>query len=297
MADRGTTEVGFIGLGLMGSAIAGRLAAEHRLRVWNRTPARAAPVVAAGAVLATSARDVFRSCRTVIVMVSDARAITEILDGAHDDVAGVTLVQMSTIAPHESVALARRIARAGGRYVEAPVSGSRAPALRGELIGMLAGEAAAVEEAAAVLAPACARIVRCGAPPSATLMKLAVNTFLITLVTGLAEAFHFADAHDLPRAELEEILDAGPMASFVSRGKARAIVTGDFTPHAAIADVRKNAELVVAAAQRRGIVAPLVHASAQLYAEADDAGYGGSDMAAVITAICARSARVRQDGS
>ncbi|WP_109209758.1 MULTISPECIES: NAD(P)-dependent oxidoreductase [Microbacterium] len=285
--------IGFVGLGLMGSAIASRLLTEHPLLVWNRTPAAAAPLASAGAVVAGSAAEVFAACETVFVMVADERAIDEILGTA--DVGGTTLVQMSTVSPAYSKALAQRIAAAGGWFVEAPVSGSRQPALEGKLIGMLAGDGAVLDRIEPLLAPVCATVVRCGTPPQAMEMKLAVNTFLITLVTGLAESFHFAETHGLDIRVLQQVLDAGPMASFVSRAKADALVSGDFTPQAAIPDVLKNARLVVASARQRRTAATLMEASAELYAEALALGHAGDDMAAVIAAYRGRTSAMTRE--
>ena len=287
---------GFIGLGLMGSAIASRILTTHPLTVWNRTASATVPLAEAGATVASSAADVFASCRTVILMVTDGQAIDDVLSFDESQLRERTLVQMSTVTPAYSEELAARVAAAGGRYVEAPVSGSRQPALNGQLIAMLAGDDDdSMDKAAALLEPACAMVVRCGRPPQAMRMKLAVNTFLITLVTGLAESFHFAEEHGLPADVLAEVLDAGPMASFVSRAKANALVHGDFSPQAAIPDVLKNARLVVDAADGRRIAAPLMRESAQLYAEALELGHADEDMAAVIAAFRARTHRQRSD--
>lgn len=287
-----TAPIGFIGLGLMGSAIASRLLTEHSLLVWNRTAAAAAPLAEAGAAVASSAAEVFAACRTVFLVVTDGQAIDDIL---HDvDLADTTLVQMSTVTPGYSEALAARVAAAGGRFVEAPVSGSRQPALSGDLIGMLAGEDAVLDEVEPLLAPVCANVVMCGTPPQAMQMKLAVNTFLITVVTGLAESFHFAETHGLDSTLLQGILDAGPMASFVSRAKSAALVSGDFTPQAAIPDVLKNARLVVESAREHRSTATLMDACAQLYAQTLALGHDTEDMAAVISAYRARTADLNQ---
>ncbi|MEI9850783.1 MAG: NAD-binding protein [Sphingomonas sp.] len=136
----------------------------------------------------------------------------------------------------------------------------------------------------------CRETFRCGAVPGALTMKLAVNSFLITMVTGLAEAAHFADRQRLDMATFRAVLDAGPMASSVSRSKVAKLVDGDFEVQAAIGDVLKNARLVVDAARAGRIAAPLLDASEALYAEAAALGHGGRDMAAVIRAIEARTA-------
>ncbi|WP_433797660.1 NAD-binding protein [Actinoplanes sp. CA-252034] len=141
-----------------------------------------------------------------------------------------------------------------------------------------------------LLRPMCREIVRCGDVPGALLMKLAVNTFLISMVTGLAEAFHFAERHGLDRSTLLTALDAGPMASTVSRVKGRKLRDRDFDVQAATRDVLYNSELVVAAARQAGFASPLLDVCRALYAETDRAGHGGEDMAAVIRALEARSA-------
>ena len=93
--------------------------------------------------------------------------------------------------------------------VEAPVSGSRTPAENGELVAMLAGDPDAVAEVRPLLAPMCRQTFLCGAVPGALHMKLAVNLYLITMVTGLAEAAHFAGQHGLDLERFVAVLDAG----------------------------------------------------------------------------------------
>ncbi len=126
-------------------------------------------------------------------------------------------------------------------------------------------------------------------------MKFAVNTFLITMVTGLAEAVHFAAEHRLDMERLLAVLDAGPMASSVSRIKSRKMIERDFRSQAAISDVLKNNRLIADAAGKAGIAAPLLLGCMALYGEAEALGYGRSDMAAVMVAIEARSRWVQSN--
>src|SRR3546814_9904121 len=101
---------------------------------------------------------------------------------------------------------------------------------------MLAGESAAIEAVRPLLRPMCRETVVCGPVPTALLMKLSVNLFLITMVTGLAEAVHFADRHGLDMQRFLAVLDAGPMASSVSRAKGLKLVARDFAVQATISD-------------------------------------------------------------
>jgi 3-hydroxyisobutyrate dehydrogenase len=206
-------------------------------------------------------------------------------------VAGRTLVHMGTTAPDYSRALESDVLSAGGAYVEAPVSGSRVPAEAGELVAMLAGAAETVETVQPLLQPLCRDAIVCGAVPNALLMKLAVNIFLISTVTGLAEAANFAASHGLDMQLFKRIADGGQMASGISRLKSAKLAEGDFSPQAAISDVLKNNQLVVEAARRLGIASPLLDVCRALYAETEEMGLGGLDMAAVIKAIAARAAK------
>jgi 3-hydroxyisobutyrate dehydrogenase len=201
-------------------------------------------------------------------------------------------VQMGTTSPEYSGHLASDVRAAGGAYVEAPVSGSRIPAETGQLVGMLAGDEAAVATIRPLLAPVCQETFVCGEAPGALLTKLAVNLFLITMVTGLAEAFHFADRHELDLALFRAVLDAGPMASGVSRVKIGKLVAEDFAVQAGLADVLMNNRLIAEAARRAGIASPLLDACHALFGESVALGHGASDMVAVLHAIEARDEEV-----
>ncbi|MFE6520793.1 NAD(P)-dependent oxidoreductase [Streptomyces sp. NPDC057794] len=289
-------DVGFIGLGVMGQPMALNLArAGTRLVVWNRTPERCALLRAAGAEVAASAAEVLERSGTVFLMLADEAAVDAVLGRGGTDaaarLAGRTLVHMGTTSAAYSRALQDDVRAAGGRYVEAPVSGSRVPAERGELVGMLAGDDDAVAAVRPLLAPMCRETFACGAVPGALLMKFSVNLFLITQVTGLAEAFHFADRHGVDQRLLRDVLDAGPMASAVSRGKAPKLLERDFTVQAAAADVLKNNRLIAEAARAADLASPLLDVCHTLYEETVAGGHGAEDMVAVVRALEARTGR------
>ncbi|GHB75181.1 6-phosphogluconate dehydrogenase [Streptomyces viridiviolaceus] len=289
--------VGFVGLGVMGQPMALNLArAGTPLVVWNRTPSRCAPLRSAGAQVAAHVAEVFDRAETVILMLADEAAVDAVLGRGTQDfaarVAGHTVVHMGTTSAEYSGRLQDDVRAAGGQYVEAPVSGSRVPAERGELVGMLAGDEDAVEAVRPLLGPMCRETFACGAVPGALLMKFSVNLFLITLVTGLTEAFHFADRHGLDRRLLQDVLDAGPMASAVSRMKAPKLLARDFTVQAAAADVLKNNRLIARSAREADLASPLLDVCHTLYGEAVAQGHGDEDMVAVLHALEARTAQL-----
>jgi 3-hydroxyisobutyrate dehydrogenase len=135
----------------------------------------------------------------------------------------------------------------------------------------------------------CAAVFDCGTPPNALLTKFAVNLYMICMVTGLAEAYHFAESHGVDPTLLDRILDAGPMASAVSRAKSAKLAHQDFDVQAGLADVHKNTGLIAQAARTRGIASPMLDACHALYGDAVALGHPTEDMAAVIHAIRART--------
>jgi len=286
--------IGFIGLGVMGQPMALNLArAGTPLVVWNRTGARCEPLRALGAQVADNPAEVFRRCRIVILMMIDGATMDSVLGRGSPqfdkNVADHIVVHMGTTSAEYSRDLEAEVRAAGGRYVEAPVSGSRKPAEAGQLVAMLAGSEDSLAEVAPILKPMCHQAFVCGDVPTALLMKLSVNLFLITMVTGLAEAAHFAGKHNLDMQKFVAILDAGPMASGVSRVKAAKLAARDFEVQASIVDVLKNNRLVAEAARAATIASPLLDACHALYGETVALGYGQEDMVAVVRAIEARS--------
>jgi 3-hydroxyisobutyrate dehydrogenase len=195
------------------------------------------------------------------------------------------VVHMGTTSAGYSRGLEADIRAAGGRYVEAPVSGSRKPAEAGELVAMLAGEQSAIEHVRPRLRPMCGETFVCGPVPAALLMKLSVNLFLITMVSGLAEAVHFGRRHGLNMQQFLAVLGASPMASSVSRVKAPKLVERDFAVQASISDVLYNSRLIVEAAREAGIASPLLDLCHTLYGETAALALGSADMVAVIRAI------------
>ncbi len=285
--------LGFIGLGVMGTPMASHLArAGHAVLGWSRSGRNHAAARAAGIEVREQLHDVFAACETLILMLANDDAIDSVLDrqgsAFGERVRGRLLINMGTSSAAYSQALGEQIRAAGGRYVEAPVSGSRVQAEAAQLVILLAGTDADLAVAAPLLAPMGRQTVCCGSVPSALRMKLAVNLYLITLVTGLAEAVHFAEAHGIELERFAQVLNAGPMASEVSRIKLDKMARGDFAVQASITDVHKNSALVAAAAREAGMHAPLIEASDALFAQAEHAGLGALDMAAVLEVVRAR---------
>lgn len=261
--------------------------------VWNRSAARLEPFRALGVPVAATAADLFKQTRVVILMLATEAALDDVLErgrppfSAH--VRGRLLINMSSTAPDYSAALAADVRAAGGRFVEAPVTGSRRPAETATLVAMVAGAPADVDEARPLLAPMCRAAVPCGPVPGGLLMKLSINTFMLTMLTGLAEAAHFAARHGIDLEQFLTVLEASPLVSDAARVKGRKLAARDFSVQAFATDAFRNQALILAAAARAGVATPMLAQVHTLYAEMIAEGDGELDMIGVVRALEARS--------
>jgi 3-hydroxyisobutyrate dehydrogenase len=283
-------EAAFLGLGLMGEPMAANLQRRMAgLVVWNRSAAAADRLRQDGAIVASSARNALRSASLIFLMLGNSDAVNEVLEceteAFSDNVRGRVVVNMGTVAPDYSLALSRAIDLAGGHYVECPVSGSRNVAVAGKLVAMIAGPEQVIEKVMPLVRLLTSDIYLCGDIPGALRSKLAVNLFLITMVTGLAEAMNFAVSQGVDTELFRRILDAGPMASVVSSGKLEKLVSGDMEAQAALRDVEFIARLIRAEAEKSSVATPMLDGCQALLENAIEMGEGHLDMVAVIRAI------------
>ncbi|PST19832.1 2-hydroxy-3-oxopropionate reductase [Rhizobium sp. JAB6] len=292
-------EIGFVGLGVMGQPMALNLAkAGTRLVVWNRSPTAADPLRQAGAAVAASVEEVFKRARIVILMLVNQTVLDEVLRRGTADfaklVSGRIVVSMGSNPPDYSRGLAADILAVGGRYVEAPISGSRKPAETAQLVALLGGDAETVAEVRPLLAPMCRETILCGPVGNALLMKLAVNLYLCTMLAGLAEAAHFAESNGLDLQTFQAAIDAGPIASDLTRVKIPKLVARDFSVQAATADAFNSTKLISVAARAANMASPVLDLCRTLYGESVELGNGRLDMISVVAAIEARTEALRR---
>ncbi|KAM3442399.1 hypothetical protein MY4824_000993 [Beauveria thailandica] len=276
--------VGFMGLGFMGTPMALNLAKKFPLTVWNRSAAKYEPFRSTSATIADSPAAVLRRSDVVFTMLFNEAAYRAVLnqDGFTDALRGKTIINTSSVSVAFSQSLDEQVRRAGGRFLEMPVSGSRVPAEQGQLVGMLAGDGDEARRVAPLLEPITKAAVYCGSAIGSGLRtKFATNLFLITMTAGLAEAMNLARAQGIDVAAFGRVLDAGPMASAYSRLKVAKMMAEDWSPQAAVADCYNLTELVQEAAGEAGAQTPLMTVCNALYKEAVERGFGGDDMIAI----------------
>lgn len=279
--------LGFAGLGIMGAPMAlNLLRGGHELAVWNRTPAACEPLVAEGATRAPSPAALAASCDVTFAMLADPAAalavacgpggIAEGLDG------GRGYVDMSTVDPGTSAGIAAAVTRSGGRFLEAPVSGSRQPAEQGRLVIMAAGDRSLYDESGPLLDLMGKDRLYLGEAGRAARLKLVVNQVMGGMMASLAEGLVLARAAGLEPADLLTVLDAGALANPMFRGKGPRMLAGDFAVAFPLRHMAKDLRLAREAAAQADLGQPVAEAAHEAFARALAAGDGDLDFSAVL---------------
>ena len=281
------THVALLGLGLMGTGMARRLlAAGFRLTVYNRTVAKAAPLVAAGAKLAASPRAAAHGAHVLISMVSDVPASRSLWLGETGALAaaapGAVLVECSTVTVAWALELAGAARARGLELLDAPVTGSRNQAAAGELNFLVGGTEATLEKIRPVLAAMSKSIVRLGPVSSGTMFKLVNNFMNGVQIAALAEALAMIERNGLDRAKAVELLVNGSAGSPMVKALAARMVDSDYQPNFPLRLMAKDLTYAWGEGNRNALDLTTAAAALEVFQRAIDAGYGEKDIAAVI---------------
>jgi 3-hydroxyisobutyrate dehydrogenase len=293
--DRGAAAAGarpavaVLGTGIMGSAMARNLAAAGLpTTVWDRSAQAAAPLADAGAVLAAAPDDAVRDAHVVITMLPTAEVVESVMFAGHVTqrlVKGAVWAQMGTIGVTATTGIASRLSqhRPDVLFVDAPVSGSKDPAERGQLLILASGPA----EAETMVAPAFSAIGRktvwLGQAGRGSQMKLIVNAYMSILIEGVAEALQLASDLGIDTAALAQAIEGGPLDAPIADAKLHKMQAGDYAPEFPLQWALKDVNLAIAAAGSDRL--PLLEALSRQWGEAVDAGHGRQDVSAARLAL------------
>ena len=279
--------IGIAGLGRMGEAIGLRLIeCGHELWVWNRTADKTKPLIDAGAKLAASPAALAADVETIITIVTNADAIAAIYDGAQGVLAaylqGKLVIEMSTVQPHDEIALAAKISSKNAAFVECPVGGTTGPARQGKLLGLAGGSDADVERARPLLDQMCRRVAHVGPVGSGASMKLAINLPLLVAYQALGEAFVLCRHLGMNTTALMELFadTSGAPNILKTRGPAIASALAGEPPGSPAFDIdsiRKDLRTMLAEAKQRGAELPLVASTLGIFDDAAREGWGDRD--------------------
>jgi 3-hydroxyisobutyrate dehydrogenase-like beta-hydroxyacid dehydrogenase len=282
--------VGFLGLGIMGGPMAANLRrGGHDVVVWNRSPDKCGPLVALGARRAESPAAVVDAAGVTFAMLADPHAAERVVFGRDGVLAGMTggkgYVDMSTVDEATSGLIAGAVTEAGGRFLEAPVSGTKKPAEDGTLIILCAGDAELYGEVGPLLDLMGKKRVFLGGVGRAARMKLVVNMIMGGMMTAFCEGLALADRGGIAAADLLDVLAAGALANPMFAVKGDQIRRGAFTPAFPLKHMQKDLRL---AAELGDILAqslPVAEAANEVFEDALAAGLGDEDFCAVYKTV------------
>jgi len=281
--------VGLAGVGKMGSTVAQRLASlGHKVSVWNRSPARARPLLDAGLAWADSPEALARQCEVVISFLTDEAALQAVHLGPQGlfsgAVGGTVLIDMSTMPPACQQRMGERARQAGVAYLESPVGGSVGPAKDGKLMAFVGGDEAVLARARPLLDQMCKRVEWVGPHGAGSTMKLAVNLPLMVYWQTLGEALSLVEPLKLGPQRVIDILSdssGGPNMLKVRGGMIAQALAGTAGPQVTVdlATMRKDVRTMLAQGELQGRHMPLTTQTLQQLDRAAEQGLDAKDCA------------------
>ncbi len=279
-------KIGFMGLGIMGTPMAGNLLrAGYPVMVYNRSPEKAEPLVKQGAGLASNPEALAKAAEVVIAMVTGPEALDHLLWGANG--AGKALnankifINMSSVSPSYTRELAAQLAPTGVMFIDAPVSGTKKPAEDAALVILAGGPQDKVKELEPLLLAMGKKVVYCGPAGQGSMMKMFINLLLAIMMGGFAEVLNFGRLGGL---ELEAMLDtvySGAMNSPMFQVKAANMREKNYPPAFPFKHLAKDLKFLVDTAYELKAPVPLGQILLHLYNAGVAQGWGDEDISAI----------------
>jgi 3-hydroxyisobutyrate dehydrogenase-like beta-hydroxyacid dehydrogenase len=282
MSQKGADmDIAVLGLGRMGSALAGRLLdGGHQVTIWNRSKGKASQVVSAGAREAASVTDAVRDADVVITMLANDDAVRAVALGELRRSIGdqAVYVNTSTVSPALNSELAEAFS---GRFLALLVLGSPDSVRAGQAVYLAGDDGRIVDRLAPVMSSLSASIHRYHTPSMATSAKLASNLLLLSQIAALAESFAVGRSGGLSDDQLRELLGGSPMVAPGIKNRFEAVLTGPQDGWWTTVLGAKDAGLAINLAQAANVELPEAEAVKRLYDQAAASGFDHADIAAV----------------
>jgi 3-hydroxyisobutyrate dehydrogenase-like beta-hydroxyacid dehydrogenase len=275
--------VAFLGLGIMGHAMATNLAkAGHELTVWNRTPGKSVE----GATTATNPAEAAKGAEVVWICVSDTAAVEQVLFGSNGVESvladGMTVVDSSTISPSLERNFAERVRAKGAEYIDAPVTGSKIGAAEGKLVFIVGGKEDVIQKMDPLFAAMGKAIVHMGETGKGQTAKIGMNLMIALMYQGFAEALVLTSKLGLPPENLLQLVQQSMVRSGVTDYKAPFILKRDFTPNFPMRLMHKDIKLMLDAAHENRVKLPGLETVEEIYEIAAEEGMAELDYAATL---------------
>jgi 2-hydroxy-3-oxopropionate reductase len=282
--------VGFVGLGIMGAAMAGNLLeAEHELVVHNRTRTKAEQLAQHGARVAASPREVAQTSDVVITMLPGPPEVEEVvagegglLEGAAE---GSLIVDMSTSSPLLARQLASMARERGVRMLDGPVSGGDVGARDGTLSILVGGEDEDFERARPLFEVMGETVVYVGGAGAGQVVKACNQIVVALVIEAVAEALVLGSKAGVAPDRVVEVLSGGLASNRVLEVKGEKFLSHEFTPGGKVEYHRKDLGIALAAGREYGVTLPVTALVEQMFGVLEAKGRGGWDHSALLTLI------------
>lgn len=282
-----TQTIGWIGLGHMGTPMSANLIkAGFETYVYNRTIEKTKPLTDLGAKVCKSVEELASKVDVIFSMLSDDTAVSAIYDELlNSDIKDKLFINMSTNSVELSIELSRKIESKGGRYLEAPVSGSVKPATDGQLVILAAGNSEEdYNQATAYFEKLGKLSLFLGNPGLGVKAKLAINYYVSVLIEGLAETILFADKNGIDKETMMLIVNESACSSPMAKMKTASILQDNYPAAFPLKHMDKDVNLVV----KQGLKTKTSEAMVDAYKTAMNANLGDEDLMAVIKTLKAQ---------
>jgi len=286
MTSAPTPTIALLGTGTMGEPIGQNLIrAGFALRAWNRSSDKAKPLAEAGATVATSPAEAVDGAELVVTVLYDADAVAEVMQQARSGLkAGATWIQVSTVGVEGCQRLAELAAEYGLNFVDAPVLGTKQPAVEGKLVVLASGPDQARDRCQPVFEAIAARTLWVGSAGSGSKLKLVANAWVLAVVEGIAESLTLARELGLdPHLFLDAVAGGAMDAPYVQL-KGKSMIEGDFSPSFGVSGAAKDGGLILAAAEQAGVDMAITRAAKGFLDRAAAAGHADDDLSATYLA-------------
>ncbi len=277
-----------LGTGIMGAGVAGSLLrAGHHVTVWNRDPAKAAPLAAAGAALAPTPGDAVADADAVLTVLFDGDAVLDVMADAVDAMPDAAIwVQLSTIGLADIDRAAELAARHGVSFVDSPMLGTKTPAETGKLVLLVSGDQALIDRLAPVFEAISIRTVNAGPTiGAASALKLAANAWVQSVTALIGQSMALTKSLGLDPQLFLDAISGGAIDTPYAHIKGAAIIANEYPASFTIDGTIKDLGLIRTAARDAGVADDVLAAVEARFTEASRAGHGSDDMGAVYTAF------------
>ena len=280
--------IGVVGTGLMGSAIAHRLIERgFQIFLYNRTQERTTALVKKGAVQVEYPSDIGRKCDHVIISVTDGNAVKEILFGenglAYSKNRKLIVIDTSTVLPEDSIYCANLMKKKGYSIIQAPIMGGPDPTMKGEVISIVSGNKKSIEKSKRILTSYSKKIFNLGNKDgTANFIKLALNLNIALIAISLAESIVFVKKSKIDPAIFLEILNSTYFKTGLSEIKGPKMVKNIFEPKFFLKNMLKDIQLINDCARQNGVILSFASMAEQYFRIASNRGYSELDYTAIL---------------